>query len=161
MHFLHYPHFQHSKVQKMQKVQRSLRIFRELPSCTPCTLAHFQNAKVPIMPGGIFRNSSKRKNKPCKSARNAWSNNGKNDMVAMRKNIVNPILARYLLSFSKGVIRSRWSVDFIIVTTVTTTKKGNEKRRKARICFGIPFHWKIIASTAVTAVTALFVFSLP
>lgn len=47
---------------------------------------------------------------------------------------------------------------FIIVTTVTTTKKDNEKRRKARICFGIPFPWKIITSAAVTAVNA-FCFS--
>lgn len=49
-----------------------------------CTLAHFQNAKVAIIPGEYFRTAAKEKIKPCKSARNAWVNNGK-FMVAMRK----------------------------------------------------------------------------
>ena len=32
----------------------SVNIFQELPPCTPCTLAHFENAKVSRMPWGNF-----------------------------------------------------------------------------------------------------------
>ena len=46
---------------------------------------------------------------------------------------------RYLPSIPKGVVHSRWSVSVIIVTTVITIKKGNEKKRTARVCFGTSF----------------------
>ena len=36
--------------------------------------------------------------------------------------------ARYLPSIQKGVVRSRWSVDVIIVTTVIAMTKGNERK---------------------------------
>ena len=43
--------------------------------------------------------------------------------------------ARYLLSFSKGVILSRWSVDVFIVTKVIAMTKGNEKKKECKDMF--------------------------
>lgn len=54
--------FNTPKCRKCRKCSGIGIYFINYPLCTPCTLAHFQNAKVSIMPGGIFRNSSKRKN---------------------------------------------------------------------------------------------------
>ena len=47
--------------------------------------------------------------------------------------------ARYLPGIPKGAVRSRWSVDVIIVTKVIAMAKVNERKRSSRICFGIPF----------------------
>lgn len=92
------------------------------------------------MPRGVMcRNGNEKKIRPCKSARNAGGIQRIKVFWAMRKNIVNPISARYLFSSPKKVIHSRWSISVIVVTAVIAVSIGDEKRRKARICFGIPF----------------------
>lgn len=128
-----------------ESVAVSVNIFQELPRCIPCTLAHFENAKVSRMPRGnleiirilhLFI--------PWWSWPPDCAKVQEMQGVAMKKNIImatrkwSDILcrARYLLRFSKGVIHSRWSVSVIIVTTVIAMKKGNEKKGIARVCFG-------------------------
>lgn len=75
----------------------------------------------------------------CKSAKNARGSNEKNMIMATRKKVGFSLSARYLPSIPKGVVHSRWSVDVIIVTKVIAMTKSNERKRSARICFGIPF----------------------
>lgn len=48
-----------------------------------------------------------------------------------------------------------------MVTKVIAMKKGNEKKRIARVCFGRSFIPKATAETAATTVSALCFFSLP
>ncbi len=60
-------------------------------------------------------------------------------IIATGKGRIFFVGARYLLSFSKGVILSRWSVDVFIVTKVIAMKKGNEKKGIAKVCFGRSF----------------------
>lgn len=59
--------------------------------------------------------------------------------MATRKKFGFLCRARCLPGIPKGVVRSRWSVDVIIVTKVIAMTKVNERKRSARICFGIPF----------------------
>lgn len=47
---LHYPHFRNLKMQIVRKVWRSRLTFSVTSPCIPCTLAHFENAKVSKMP---------------------------------------------------------------------------------------------------------------
>lgn len=63
--------------------------------------------------------------------------------------------ARYLLSFSKGCVCSRRSVDAIIVTAVITMTKGNEKKGVQGYVSGFLLFLKATSETAATAVTAL------
>lgn len=80
----------------------------------------------------------------------------------MRKNIVNPISARYLFSIPKRVIQSRWSAIIIIVNVAVVMTMGSERRRKARICFGISFSpKKVIASSRSHSYERFLFFSLP
>ncbi len=75
--------------------------------------------------------------------------------VTTRKGRLFRIGGRYLLSFSKGVITSRWSVDVIIVAAVITTKKGNEKKGLQGYVSGGILFLKASAETTATAVIAL------
>lgn len=82
-------------------------------------------------------------------------NNGKNNIRQREKDRIFVVRARYLLRISKCVILSRWSVSVIIETKVIAMKKGNEKKRIARVYFGRSFIPKATAETAAIAVTAL------
>lgn len=51
----------------------------------------------------------------------------------------------------KGVVRSRWSDDVIIVTKVIAMTKGNEKRRSEGYVSGFLLFPKATSETAATA----------
>ena len=91
----------------------------------------------------------------CKSARNARGINEKNKLMATRKKVGFLCRARYLPGIPKGVVRSRWSVDVIIVTKVIAMTKVNERKRSEGYVSGFLFLRKATAETAATAVTAL------
>jgi len=44
--------FDRQNAESAESVAVSVNIFQELSPCTPCTLAHFENAKVSRMPRG-------------------------------------------------------------------------------------------------------------
>lgn len=61
----------------------------------------------------------------------------------MRKNIVNPISGKIPSELLERGVSSRWSIEISTVTVGVVMWMGDERRWRARICFGVSFSPKI------------------
>ena len=118
------------------------------PQCTPCIFALLENAKMPKMPRVNIGIVLRELNKPlCKSARNAKGLQREKGRILESGKIP--------FEFLKRLCMLPTVVDAIIVTTVITVGKVNEKKGVQGYVSGFLFLRKATAETAVTAVTAL------